>query len=85
MTSLESLEEKFNDHMQADLRFRESIFDETKEIKGDIKIIKENHLTHIQASTVKLETNVDWLMRYHWIIATSSIGALVAGIINFIK
>lgn len=30
-------------------------------IAGDIRAIRENHLTHIAASVARLEANYDWL------------------------
>lgn len=58
--------------------------EEIKNIKADIKDIKENHLAHIETDLTKISTNQDWLMRFFWIIATASIGGLIAGIVNLI-
>ena len=59
------------------------------DIKENIRDIKENHLAHIEpdVAVVKtdlavVKTNVEWLMKYHWIVATASIGSLIASIIN---
>ena len=73
-----SLEEHLKTHMEADGKFQE-------EVGGDIKVIKENHLAHIQTDIAILKTNVDWLMKYHWLIASSSIGALVTGVWNVFR
>ena len=61
-------------------------------IEEKLDIIKDNHLAHIQEDiadqTSKLATNTtntEWLMKYHWIVATASIGALVASVINLLK
>jgi len=65
--------------------------DEIKEIKRDIKNIKENHLSHIQEEITNMKvtvstvsTNQDWLMKFFWIIATTSVAGLVTGILNLI-
>lgn len=65
--------------------------DEIKEIKCDIKNIKENHLSHIQEEITNMKvtvstvsTNQDWLMKFFWIIATTSVAGLVTGILNLI-
>ncbi|MFZ2152296.1 MAG: hypothetical protein WAV09_04270 [Minisyncoccia bacterium] len=70
----------------------QDVKDIQRDMKESIRVIKENHLTHMQAdaNTMKIDistvkTNVDWLMRYHWIVATASIGALVVGVINLIQ
>ena len=64
---------------------------EIDNIKEDIKDIKENHLFHIEADINKIKvciagikTNQDWLMRFFWLIATSSVGSLVIGILNLL-
>ena len=54
-------------------------------IHDDIKNIKENHLAHIQIDLAKTSTNVDWLLKYHWIVATASVGGLVAGLFNLME
>lgn len=70
----------------------QDVKDIQKDMKESIRVIKENHLAHIQADSnamkidiTTVKTNLDWLMRYHWIVATASIGALIIGVINLIK
>lgn len=58
---------------------------EINDIKSDIKLIKENHLSHLELDMASVKTNMDWLMKWHWVITTASIGGLIAGIINMIK
>lgn len=48
--------------------------DEMKKTREEITTIR------IEVNTIK--TDVDWLKRFFFIIATSSIGALVVGIMN---
>lgn len=55
---------------------------EAQEIKEDIRLIKENHLAHIEPDLAYCKANLEWLMKYHWIVTSASIGALVASIIN---
>jgi len=66
--------------------------EEIKNIKDDIRNIKENHLSHIEeditnikTGMAKIATNQDWIMRFFWVVATSSIGALIAGLFNLMK
>ena len=47
--------------------------------------IKDNHLAHLKDDLTETKTNVDWLMRFFWIVASSSVGALVVGIINLMN
>ncbi len=64
------------------------IIDEEKKVNtihDDIKIIKENHLAHIQTDITRLATNQEWLMKTYWIVAGSGIGGLIAGIFNLMK
>lgn len=53
-------------------------------VEKTINEIKDNHLVHIATKLVKVSTDVDWLKRFFWIIATASVGGLIAALINLI-
>lgn len=53
-------------------------------VEKTVNEIKDNHLAHIQTELTKVSTDVDWLKRFFWIIATASIGGLVTAIINLL-
>jgi hypothetical protein len=53
-------------------------------VEKTVNEIKDNHLTHIQTELTKVGTDVDWLKRFFWVIATASIGGLIAAIINLL-
>lgn len=53
-------------------------------VEKTVNEIKDNHLVHIATKLVKVSTDVDWLKRFFWIIATASVGGLVAALINLI-
>ena len=53
-------------------------------VEKAVNEIKDNHLVHMQTDLTKVSTDVDWLKRFFWIIATASIGGLVAAIINLL-
>lgn len=82
---MKSLEEVLEAHTkQDDERF------ERIEVKLDT--IKDNHLYHIEKDMaqqtekiVAVTTNVDWLMKFFWIVATASIGGLITGVLNLLK
>ncbi len=38
----------------------------------------------VQRDLAKVKTDVSWLKRFFWIVASSSIGALVVGLLNLI-
>ena len=42
-------------------------------------------VTQIKTDLAKVDTNVEWLMRFFWVIATASIGSLVASLMQIIK
>ncbi len=46
--------------------------------------IKDNHLAHLLNDLTKVSTDVDWLKRFFWVIATASIGGLLTAIINLL-
>ena len=53
-------------------------------VEKTVNEIKENHLSHIQNDLTKVSTDVDWLKRFFWIIATASLGGLITAIINLL-
>jgi len=60
-------------------------------IKDDIKDIRDNHLAHIQEDVSVLKTqqavqgtDIKWLKKFFFIVATASIGSLVAAVINLL-
>ncbi len=53
-------------------------------VENTVNEIKDNHLVHIQTDLTKVSTDVDWLKRFFWLIATASIGGLIAAILNLL-
>ncbi len=53
-------------------------------VEKAVNEIKDNHLVHMQTDLTKVSTDVDWLKRFFWVIATASIGGLIAAIINLL-
>ena len=84
MEKFDYLKELLDSHIIADGKKFDAI-NET------LKLIKENHLTHIEKSMnaienshIKLETNTDWLLKFFWIIAGTSLGGLITSLFNLI-
>ncbi len=53
-------------------------------VEKTVNEIKDNHLVHLQNDVTKVSTDVDWLKRFFWIIATASVGGLIGALINLI-
>ncbi len=53
-------------------------------VEKTVNDIRDNHLVHLKTEITKVGTDVDWLKRFFWIIATASIGGLIAALINLI-
>ena len=53
-------------------------------VEKAVNEIKDNYLVHLQTDMTKVGTDVDWLKRFFWIIATASIGGLITAIINLL-
>lgn len=53
-------------------------------VEKTINEIKDNHLIHIQTNLTKVGTDVDWLKRFFWILATASVGGLITALINLL-
>lgn len=58
--------------------------DRLNRLEQSVNEIKDNHLPHLQTDLTKVSTDVDWLKRFFWIIATASIGGLIAAILNLL-
>jgi hypothetical protein len=54
------------------------------EIKEDIKAIKDNHLRHIQGSMAAMANDMDWIKRFFWLVAGTSITAIVGAMIGLV-
>lgn len=53
-------------------------------VEKTVNEIKDNHLVHLQTNMIKVGTDVDWLKRFFWVIATASVGGLIAALINLL-
>lgn len=76
--------EVVSEHVKDDAMTQKRNIEDIQEIKSDIKTIKENHLAHIQVSMGKMEIDIDWIKRFFWLVAASSIAGLGTGILNLI-
>ena len=41
-------------------------------IEEKVDAILNNHLAHIQSSLVKVETNMDWITKFFWMISRNT-------------
>lgn len=53
-------------------------------VEKAVNEIKDNHLVHLQDGVSKVGTDVDWLKRFFWILATASVGGLITALINLL-
>lgn len=53
-------------------------------INRNIESIKDNHLHHIEKDVARNANDLEWLKKTFWIVAASSIGALVTALLNLI-
>ncbi len=63
----------FSEHEATDQEQFGAIREDTKEMKIDIKVIKENHLAHMQVALEKNAVDTAWIK---WMLMTS-IGAII--------
>ena len=54
------------------------------EIKNDIKSIKDNHLAHIQASMACIQSDMDWIKRFFWLVAGVAVTAIIGAVLGLI-
>lgn len=73
-----------NNDMDKD-NYQNQIQDERlNRLENSVNEIKDNHLPHIQTELTKVGTDVDWVKRFFWIVATASVGGLITAIINLL-
>lgn len=53
-------------------------------VEKTVNEIKDNHLVHLQTDLTKVSTDVDWIKRFFWLVATASVGGLIAAVINLL-
>ena len=58
---------------------------EVKQIQSDIKDIRENHLGHIRVELEGLKTDIVWVKKFFFIVASSAIGSLATVLLNLFK
>ena len=74
----------FKDHEDIDTRRFDIQGADLKEIKNDVKIMKENHLSHIELALAQVTTDVAWLKKSYWVVVSASVGALIVALINLV-
>ena len=58
---------------------------EVKQIQSDIKDIRENHLGHIRVELEGLKTDMAWIKKSVYLVASSSVGAFFTALANLFK
>lgn len=53
-------------------------------LERDVGEIKEHVTNHLSTKLTQVGTDVDWLKRFFWIVATAAIGGLIAAVLNLI-
>ena len=53
-------------------------------LEKSVDEIKNNHLPHIDGKLTRVGTDVDWLKRFFWIVATASVSGLIAALLNLL-
>ena len=54
------------------------------DVQACLDDFRQNHFHALQSAVDMLKTDVSWLKKFFFIIATASVGGLVAGILNLI-
>lgn len=58
---------------------------EIQGLKDDVKDIRENHLVHLKTELAEIKTDVSWLKKSIYIVASSSVGAFFTALANLFK
>jgi len=83
--NLKLLQQRLDFHTMDNTKQFNKIESSLTSLKNDMRVVKENHLSHLEAKMEKVVTDVSWLKKFFWIIATASIGGFLSGIINLLQ
>ncbi len=65
--------------------YQDQIQDERLDrVEKTVNDIRDNHLAHLLTDLTKVSTDVDWIKRFFWLIATASVGGLITAVVNLI-
>lgn len=97
-TQLEVLEKYYVDSRAdiQDIKFHMNVLNgETGELRDLVKEIVKNQqvsqlensncINNIKVNQEAMKTNLEWLMKYFWIVASSSVGAVIVGVFNLLN
>jgi len=59
------------------------LYNETTDMKKNI-INNNQCISELRNDVTQVKNDVDWLKRFFWIVAASSVGALITGVINLV-
>jgi len=59
--------------------------EDIKQVQSDIKDIRENHLGHIKVELEGLKTDITWIKKFGYLVASSSIGAFFTALANLFR
>jgi len=83
--NLKLLQQRLDFHTMDNTKQFNKIESSLTSLKNYMRVVKENHLSHLEAKMEKVVTDVSWLKKFFWIIATASIGGFLSGIINLLQ
>jgi len=75
------LQAHINEDIQKDIK---QLFSHTDIANKEMREIKKE-MGDINVNIAKIFTDVNWIMKFFWVIATSALGGLIASVFNLIK
>ena len=57
---------------------------QVNDLEDTIDDMKNNHLRHIEIKITEIKTDLKWLKKFFWLVASASTGSLVASVISLI-
>lgn len=91
LTNLGDLSTRLTFHILENDRTSSELKESIKELVASVENFKSNHFVHLKDSISSIEVSLtkntidtEWLKKFFWIVATASVGSLVASILNLI-
>jgi len=58
--------------------------EEIKNLQDDVKEIMRNHLPHLHKDIGIVKTDLRWIKKFFWVVASASISGLIIGLIQLL-
>jgi len=82
---IQILQQRFEDHEKTDDRRFDGIDAKLDKIMNNELEHIGNDIQGLKSGMIEVKTDLNWLKRFFWVVATASTGSLIAGLFNLLS